>query len=93
MVETKGSLSFRYFNFFFNSRLDDGRYIVETKGSLPFRIVDIVEEEPYPIAVVQLLRDPPIMQRTQVKLIKLYSGYVRRMKVCAPRIDRQLAGI
>jgi Lon protease-like protein len=48
--------------------LDDGRYIVETKGSLPFRIVDIVEEEPYPIAVVQLLRDPPIMQRTQVRL-------------------------
>ncbi len=56
-----------FFNFFY-SRLDDGRYIVETKGSLPFRIVDIVEEEPYPIAIVQLLRDPPIMQRTQARL-------------------------
>ena len=64
----KGRCLFDILIIFFNSRLDDGRYIVETKGSLPFRIVDIVEEEPYPIAVVQLLRDPPIMQRTQVRL-------------------------
>jgi len=42
------------------TRLDDGRYIVETRGSRPFRIVDIVAEEPYVVAVVQLLKEPDV---------------------------------
>ena len=39
------------------TRLDDGRYIVETTGSMPFRVVDIVQQEPYTVAIVQIMRD------------------------------------
>uniref|UniRef100_A0A7S4HB48 Lon N-terminal domain-containing protein n=2 Tax=Guillardia theta TaxID=55529 RepID=A0A7S4HB48_GUITH len=41
---------------------DDGRYILETKGRRPFRIVEIVQWNPYPIAIVQILRDPEVME-------------------------------
>mmetsp|Transcript_81680 Transcript_81680/g.132398 ORF Transcript_81680/g.132398 Transcript_81680/m.132398 type:complete len:291 (+) Transcript_81680:781-1653(+) len=44
------------------TRFDDGRYIVENRGITPFRIVDIVQEEPYLVAVVQLLKDAPVVE-------------------------------
>jgi hypothetical protein len=32
---------------------------------MTFRVVDIVQDDPYPVAIVQILRDPPILDEAR----------------------------